>query len=206
VVLAADTGSGLLDSRTPWLVGPPPAWLGDEPGARQTLDAGADLVLFSGDKLLGGPQAGIVVGRADLVRRLARHPLMRALRLDGPTLAALTTTLELYGAGRGGEIPVWRMASLDADDLLPRLRRLAASVADGQIVEGQSVAGAGSTPGAVIGGPVLAVGDHIETRWRSLLGADPPVLASRNGGRLLVDLRTVAADDDGHVAAALADR
>ena len=89
VPVVADLGSGLVDARCPWWPGPPPAWLADEPAARQSIEAGAALVTFSGDKLLGGPQAGIIAGRADLVARCARHPLARALRPGGLVLAAL---------------------------------------------------------------------------------------------------------------------
>ncbi len=87
--VVADIGSGLLDANVPWLQGAPPAWLAGEPAAVQTIADGADLVTFSGDKLLGGPQAGIIAGRADLVERCARHPLARALRPGGLVLAAL---------------------------------------------------------------------------------------------------------------------
>ena len=94
--MVADIGSGLLDAACPWLPGGPPAWLAGEPAARQTLAAGAALVTFSGDKLLGGPQAGIIAGRADLVDRCARHPLARALRPGGLVLAALQATALAY--------------------------------------------------------------------------------------------------------------
>ena len=103
-------GSGLLDERTPWLA-ERPAWLGDEPGVRQCLEAGAALVTFSGDKLLGGPQAGIIVGRADLVALLARHPLARALRPDKVTLAGLEAVALAYLDDDGAAIPLWRMAT-----------------------------------------------------------------------------------------------
>ncbi len=100
IPLVFDDGSGLLDNRVPWLDGPPPQWLGAEPGVRQSLEDGADLVLFSGDKLLGGPQAGLIVGRADLVDRLRKHPAARALRIDGSTDAALAATLAAYLTGQ----------------------------------------------------------------------------------------------------------
>ena len=90
--LVADIGSGFLDSRCPWLKGDPPGWLADEPAARQTLDGGAGLVMFSGDKLFGGPQAGIIAGDAELVRKCAAHPLARALRPGSLVLAALQAT------------------------------------------------------------------------------------------------------------------
>jgi len=201
----ADVGSGLLDARTPWLSAAPPSWLSAEPGVRQTLEAGAGLVLFSGDKLLGGPQAGVAVGRAQLVEAMATHPLMRAMRLDGPTLAALTTTFELYGNGRGGEIPFWRMATLTAADLDQRLETIRdASGVAAEVVPGASIPGAGSVPGEAIPTPVLAIADHPDARWVRLLAAATPILAHRHDDRLLVDLRTVDPADDAAVAAALA--
>lgn len=200
----ADVGSGLLDARTPWLEGPPPPWLAGEPGVRQTLEAGADLVIFSGDKLLGGPQAGIVVGRAELVHRMGSHPMMRALRLDGPTLAAIAVTLELYGSGRGAEIPFWRMAAMSATALAQRLTALRTELpTPAEIVEGTSLPGAGSVPGETIPTPLLAIADRPDHRWRKLLDARPPILARRSEGRLLIDLRTVDPDDDHHIASAL---
>lgn len=200
-----DVGSGLLDARTPWLPGSPPAWLAAEPGVRQTLGDGADLVLFSGDKLLGGPQAGLVVGRGDLVARLDAHPLKRALRIDGPTMAALAATLDLYADGRAAEIPFWHVATLRGDELEERLQPLLGAVEDdGRVVAGESVAGAGSVPGWGIPTPVLSVAGRADRRWRTLLDSDPPILARREAGRLVVDLRAVDPGDDEHVASRLA--
>ena len=110
--LVADIGSGLLDSRCGWLEGGPPPWLDSEPAARQTLEAGAALVTFSGDKLLGGPQAGIIAGRAELVDACRRHPLARALRPGSLVLAALQDTALAYLRGDGSAIEFWRMAAL----------------------------------------------------------------------------------------------
>ncbi len=200
----ADVGSGLLDERTPWLDGPPPSWLATEPGVRQTLEAGADVVLFSGDKLLGGPQAGIAVGRADLIEKMGRHPMMRALRLDGPQLAALSITLDLYAGGRGHEIPFWAMTTATAEALRTRLDALLATAGvSGEIVAGASLPGAGSVPGEEIATPVLAIADGADELWRRLLQADPPVLARRREGVLFIDLRAVDPGDDAVVAAAL---
>ena len=104
-----DAGSGLVDEQTPWLGSRPP-WLHDEPGIRQTLADGAALVTFSGDKLLGGPQAGVILGRADLVAACARHPLARAVRADKVTLAAMQYVALAYLTGTAAELPLWRMA------------------------------------------------------------------------------------------------
>ena len=141
----------LVDETTPWLAARP-VWLHDEPGIRQTLADGAALVTFSGDKLLGGPQAGVILGRADLVERLRRHPLQRALRADKLTLAALEGTLRLYldpeRAAR--EIPVLRMLGEDAGRVLDRHlvaseRHQAGAQLAVQVVEWRAFEGAGGT-------------------------------------------------------------
>lgn len=199
----ADLGSGLLDSRVPWLPGLPPAWIADEPAVRQTLQAGADLVLFSGDKLLGGPQAGIIVGRRDLVHAVARHPVARAVRIDGPSLAALSGTLELYATGRGDEIPFWRMASLTGDELAARCARLAEGVDGAVVEEGRSLPGAGSVPGRGIPGPVVVVAERSAAVWSSLLAARPPIVAHREPRGVVIDLRAVDPRDDAHLADSL---
>ena len=195
--LVFDAGSGLLDETVPWLGGPPPAWLGVEPGIRQSIRSGTDLVLFSGDKLFGGPQAGVIVGGSELVDRARRHPLARALRIDGPTAAALTATAEMYADGRGKEVPIWKMASLEYRALEQRLERLqAAAGVRAAIEESSSVLGAGSAPGLAIPSPVLII-DHDATRiFLALLQGRPAVLARREAGRTILDLRAVPETDD----------
>lgn len=203
----ADIGSGLLDAEVPWISGPPPQWLEGEPAARQTLTAGADLVLFSGDKLLGGPQAGIIAGRHELVERLRRHPVARAVRCDGSTLAALAATLDLYADNRGGEVPFWSMAAITTGELEQRAKALidAASLS-GEIIDDRSVVGAGSVPGQTIPSPVIRLaGVNTDNSWHRLLAGPPPVLARRKDGDLLIDLRAVPPEQDEIVAAALAD-
>jgi L-seryl-tRNA(Ser) seleniumtransferase len=207
VPLVADIGSGLLDTRVPWLAGPPPAWLSGEPGVRQTLEAGADVVLFSGDKLLGGPQAGIAVGRADLIGALRAHPVARAVRIDGPTHAALTATLELYASNRGSEVPLWAMVGLSYEELEDRHRALLdRSRRRGEVIAGESVPGAGSVPGATIPSPNLKLSAPADRLWAGLLAARPPILARRREGSVIIDLRTVAPADDDHIAATLAEQ
>ncbi len=206
VPLVFDAGSGLLDERVPWMDGPPPTWLRDEPGIRQALESGADLVLFSGDKLLGGPQAGIIVGKAVMVDRLRRHPAARALRVDGSTSAALGATLEAYLGADGASIPLWRMASLSLSDIEQRADRLRArSSTSGlriSVVDGASALGAGSAPGAEIPTRLVRIEDDGSVFDR-LLAADPPILVRRAGGAVIVDLRTVDPDDDATIAAVL---
>lgn len=201
----ADVGSGLLDARVPWLDGAPPAWTADEPAVRQTLAAGASVVLFSGDKLLGGPQAGIAVGSAERIEAMRSHPIARAVRIAGPMLDALTATLEMYAAGRGAEIPFWRMASLPHDVLSARCDALAAAVgSDARVVDDRSLPGAGTVPGQGIPGPVVLVPGAGDDAWRRLLDEDPPIVARRDDRGLIVDPRTIDPFDDDTVGRAVA--
>ncbi|MGH9068303.1 MAG: L-seryl-tRNA(Sec) selenium transferase, partial [Acidimicrobiales bacterium] len=195
--VVADIGSGLLDARAPWLRGGPPAWLAGEPAARQTLAAGAALVTLSGDKLLGGPQAGIVAGRAELVDACARHPLARALRPGGLVLSALQEVALAYLRGDGDAIPFWRMAALDPHRLMDRARALGV----GEPVECSSVAGGGSLPGLEIPSAGVALAGDLAAALRA---GDPPVVARVRDGRTLVDLRTVDPADDPLLAKTLA--
>lgn len=196
----ADIGSGLLDSACPWLKGGPPEWLRDEPAAKQTLAAGADLVTFSGDKLLGGPQAGIIAGRGDLVALCAKHPLARAFRPGGLTLAALQQLALDYLRRDGSAIPLWRMACLDAAEIAAR----ASALGVGEVIEAASVPGGGTLPGVEIPSAAIAVpGDHTRA-LRQTAAADRPVVARVADDVTLIDLRTVDPRDDEQVGAAVA--
>ena len=195
--VAVDLGSGLLDAATPWLAGGPPTWLRDEPAAVQTLAAGAALVTFSGDKLLGGPQAGVVAGRADLVRRCARHPLARALRPGGLVLGALQdVALSYLDRTAGAALPLWRMATVPVDTL----RERAAALGVGEVVACESVPGGGSLPGLTIPSAGVAVDGDVTAALRA---AEPPVIARVADGRTICDLRTVDPADDAHLAKSL---
>jgi L-seryl-tRNA(Ser) seleniumtransferase len=194
--VVVDLGSGLLDASTPWLTGGPPPWLAGEPAARQTLAAGAALVTFSGDKLLGGPQAGVIAGRADLVERCAAHPLARALRPGALVLGALQETALAYLRRDGGAIPFWRMATTAVGEL----RRRADALAVGEPTETVAVAGAGSLPGLEIPSAGIAVEGDIT---KALRAHDPPVIARARDDRTLLDLRTVDPADDAIVAKAV---
>ena len=194
--VVVDIGSGLLDAATPWLASGPPPWLAGEPAARQTLADGAALVTFSGDKLLGGPQAGIIAGRADLVARCAAHPLARALRPGSLLLHALQEVALAYLRRDGDAIPFWRMASTPVADLRAR----AVGLGVGAVVECASVAGGGTLPGVEIPSAGVAVDGDVLPRLRA---ATPPIIARVDGGRTILDLRTVAPGDDVHIAATL---
>ncbi len=193
----ADIGSGLLDASCPWLDGGPPAWLDGEPAALQTLRSGARLVTFSGDKLLGGPQAGVIAGNAALVDRCAAHPLARAVRPGDLVLRALQDTALAYLGRDGDAIPFWRMAVLDVDTL----RRRAGSLAAGEVVDMMAVPGGGTLPGVEIPSAGIRVDGDITEALRS---TDPPIIARVADDATYLDLRTVDPDDDGIVADAVA--
>jgi L-seryl-tRNA(Ser) seleniumtransferase len=194
--LLHDLGSGLLAGS-----------FGAEPSVAGSLAADADLVLFSGDKLLGGPQAGLIAGRGDLVQRLSRDPLARAVRADKLTLAALEATLEAHASGRRDELPVWQALTLTAEELRPRATALAARLGPAAaLAEGSSVAGGGSLPGEGLPSMLVEVAPApatVEAVLARLRGARPPVIARAERGRVVVDLRTVPPDADALVADAL---
>jgi L-seryl-tRNA(Ser) seleniumtransferase len=190
--LVDDLGSGVLGNTV---------LLGDEPSARAALADGADLVCFSGDKLLGGPQAGIVVGRAELVERLRRHPLQRALRADKLTLAALEGTLALYlEPGRAlREVPVLRMVAEPLEDVRTRAERLA-TLSRGTVEETVARVGGGALPLTELPSFACAVEEELAAPLR--LG-DPPVVAVVRDGRTLLDCRTLADAELDEAAAAI---
>jgi L-seryl-tRNA(Ser) seleniumtransferase len=198
--LVCDIGSGLLDAACPWLPDGPPSWLADEPAARQTLEAGAALVIFSGDKLLGGPQAGVIAGRADLVQRCAKHPLARALRPGQLVLGAVQHVALAYLRRDGQAIPFWRMATRSVDDLRRRAAAVAAAAGHGRVVDTLAVPGGGTLPGVTFPSAGLALeGDHTA----ALRAHTPPVIARVEDDTTLLDLRTVDPADDDTVADAL---
>lgn len=175
-----------------------------EPTVQASVAAGVDLVCFSGDKMLGGPQAGIIVGRRELVQRLRTHPLMRAMRVDKLTLAALEGTLLEYQAGRANAtVPVLRMLTLGAESVEERAQRLAERLhATGwrvSLMNGVSAVGGGSAPGVQLDTVVIVLerdglsAAALEERLRRL---NPPVIARIEHDRVLLDLRTVLDDED----------
>ena len=198
VLLLDDLGSGCLVETTDYGVE-------HEPTVRESLEAGADLTLFSGDKLLGGPQCGLIVGQGELVATLRRHPLARALRVDKLTIAALNATLMAYvGGTEREEIPVWRMLALEREQLEPRARTWA-EAGGGRVVESRSMIGGGAAPGAgrTTWCAALQGEQGGEGLARSLREADPPIVARVEAGETLLDPRTVAESDDEHVTATI---
>jgi len=208
VPVVADIGSGLLDAACSWLPSGPPTWLADEPAARQTIAAGADLVMFSGDKLLGGPQAGIIAGRADLVAKCKRHPLARAFRPGGLVLGQLQQLALAYLDRRGHDIPFWRMASLPVSELKRRadglVADLGASMPHGLTADPMaSVPGGGTLPTVEIPSYGISLpGDHSERLRTGTAGL--PIIARVADQTTWIDLRTVDPSQDAMVAKALA--
>ncbi|MCZ7528225.1 MAG: L-seryl-tRNA(Sec) selenium transferase [Acidimicrobiia bacterium] len=196
-----DAGSGLLDETTPWL-DRRPGWLRDEPGVRQALEDGAALVTFSGDKLLGGPQAGILVGRADLLGRVARHPLARAVRADKMTLAALQSVALAYLDGRAGTLPLWRMATRPTQELRARAEAVADAAGGLKVVDTEAVAGGGSLPGRAIPSVGVAL-ETADAAAATKILRNRDVVARVEGSALVCDLRSVDASDDARLVDAL---
>jgi L-seryl-tRNA(Ser) seleniumtransferase len=219
VAVAEDLGSGHLRLGTDGgqtgvrpRSGPPSDPVGAEPAVQASVTAGIDVCCFSGDKLLGGPQAGIIVGRAALLERIRKHPLMRALRVDKMTFAALEATLTEYAAGRAAAtIPVQRMLTMTPDEVRRRAETLTAALAAtpgwrAEIVAGTSAVGGGSAPGVGLPTWLIAAAkdslspDALDARLRR---QTPPIIARIEDGRLLLDLRTVLPEQDAQLAALL---
>jgi len=201
LVMIDDLGSGaLLDTRR--------YGLAEEPLVQDSLAAGADVTLFSGDKLLGGPQAGVAVGRRTAIDAMRRHPLARAVRLDKTAIAGLAATLQHYARGEAEQaVPVWRMIAEPPEALGRRARRWSrACGAHGEAAPSQSTVGGGSLPGAELPTVVCSVrpprGDA-DGFAAALRGADPPIVARIHEGRVLLDPRTVDPREDRHVESTL---
>ena len=195
-----DLGSGsLIDTRK--------FGIEHEPTVQESVDAGAGLTLFSGDKLLGGPQAGLIAGARDLIDRVARHPLARAVRIDKMTLAALNATLLVYlREAAETEIPIWRMIAATSEDLQGRAERWRQMSGVGELASGRSAIGGGSLPGQTLPTTVLSVKtaaspDSLAAKMRQ---HTPPVVARIQDGAVLLDPRTVLPEEDEHVVSALA--
>jgi L-seryl-tRNA(Ser) seleniumtransferase len=182
-----DLGSGCLLDLSGWGV--------EEPTIAQSLRAGVDLLSFSGDKLLGGPQAGLLAGRQELVQRLRRNPLFRALRLDKLQVAALETTLRHLLLEQWDAVPALRMIRLSAESIRQRAVRLATAIG-GEVLAGESMLGGGSTPEQTLPTWLVALPGDAARLERLLRASDPPVIARIEQERLLLDLRTIAPEEE----------
>ena len=203
LLLLDDIGSGCLMDTTQF-------GLAAEPTVQESIAAGADLTFFSGDKLLGGPQAGIIVGRAELIDRLRRHPLARALRMDKGSIAALAATAIHYLRGEAlQKVPVWQMISMPLEAIQRRARRWARAIgAAARIVPGRSMVGGGSLPEESLPTRLVAVAPPSEASVtelaRRLRLGQPPVVARIEREELLLDPRTVLPAEDASLVAAVA--
>ena len=203
IPLMEDLGSGaLIDLRSFGVDG--------EPSVLDSLRAGVDVVSYSGDKLLGGPQAGVLSGRSDLIARMRSNSLFRALRVDKLTYAGLEATLLAYIKRDHAAVPVLRMMQLSQDEIGKRAQAVAEKLESSrlslEVVDGQSVIGGGAAPSAVLATRLLAVSceglsaDEVSARLRASI---PPVIARVEEGRVLLDLRTVFPEQEQFVIAAL---
>jgi len=208
LLLYEDAGSGALIDFTEY-------GITGEPLIRESFDAGVDVISFSGDKLLGGPQAGMLVGRAEVIERIRKHSLYRALRADKLRLAALEATLDVYARGAtSNEVPTHRMIAMSfaeletrARDFITRLRQHTGTDSlHVEIVEGESAIGGGAAPTSRLRTPLISIthsnftANEIEERLRR---SQPPVIARIEDDRVLLDLRTVAPDDEASVLSAV---
>ncbi|MBM3119850.1 MAG: L-seryl-tRNA(Sec) selenium transferase, partial [Chloroflexi bacterium] len=198
-----DLGSGCLWDTTEFGLAP-------EPMVQQSIALGVGLACFSGDKLVGGPQAGVIVGKKLLIGKLRRHPLARAVRIDKIRLAGLAATLVHYLKGEAVEkVPVWRMISMPLDEIERRARLWAQALSGlAQVIEGETMVGGGSLPGSTLSTKLVAVGKSgqrnvTQTLARELRCYDPPVIGRISEDVLLLDPRTVLPEQDDIVLQAL---
>jgi len=181
-----DLGSGSLLDTAPY-------GLGHETTVQESLNAGADLVCFSGDKLLGGPQAGILVGKADLIKRLKKHPLARTVRADKIALAALSATLMHYLKDEAiQKIPIWQMIATPIEDTKDQAEKWSSALGQGDVILGESTVGGGSLPGKSIKTYLLGLDVPKPDRFLADLRAcDPPIVARAQDNQVVIDPRTV---------------
>jgi L-seryl-tRNA(Ser) seleniumtransferase len=171
--------------------------LAHEPTVQESLAAGVDLVCFSGDKLLGGPQAGIILGKRELIDKLRKHPLARAVRADKTCLAGLTATLLHYLKDEAErEIPVWRMISLSLERIRERAESWRQTLGLGEVIRSESTIGGGSLPEECLQTYVLALDVRSPVQFlKRLRDANPPIIARTEDNRVLLDPRTVLDDE-----------
>lgn len=196
IPLYEDLGSGCLVDLAPYGV--------EEPLVGASLVAGVDIVSFSCDKLLGGPQAGIIAGRRDLVEKIRRHPMYRAFRLDKLQVQALEAAMNALVRGRTSEVPALRMLMIPLPELHARAEAIAAGVSGARVIEGRSVLGGGSTPDQSIPTWLVAIAGEAASRERKLRRGTPPIVARIEKDELIIDPRTLLPAEDEVVRAALA--
>jgi len=191
VPVVDDLGSGALLDTSRY-------GLGHEPMVQESLEAGADLVCFSGDKLLGGPQAGIIVGKSGLIARLKKHPLARAIRADKLCLAALTATLLHYLKDEAErDVPIWRMISASSEALRERAEGWVSRLDQGQVVSGESTVGGGSLPGETLPTFLFALKPARPDLLLALMRrSNPPIIARLENNLVLLDPRTVLVEQE----------
>lgn len=195
IPLVSDLGSGaLLDTGQ--------FGLAHEPTVQETLQAGADIVCFSGDKLLGGPQAGIIVGRADLLKKIKRHPFARAVRADKLCLAGISSTLIHYLKGEALiKIPVWQMISMDLKHIKKRAQRWKDNLGRGDIIPGQSMVGGGSLPEESLPTSLFALKVKNPDKFLAKLRSLPiPIIARIEKDMIVLDPRTIVEDQDTYIS------
>jgi L-seryl-tRNA(Ser) seleniumtransferase len=192
VSVVDDLGSGALLDTAKY-------GLAHEPTVQESLAAGVDLVCFSGDKLLGGPQAGIIIGKADLIAKITKHPLARAVRADKTCLAGLTATLLHYLKDEAErEIPIWKMISLTLKQLKVQAERWAEELGQGEAVRGESTVGGGSLPGESLPTFLLALNvEKPDAFLKKLRQQNPAIIARTENDQVLIDPRTVLPDEEG---------
>jgi L-seryl-tRNA(Ser) seleniumtransferase len=204
-----DVGSGRLASQPAPIGGGAGRALQDEPPVARSVAAGAALVCCSGDKLLGGPQAGLIVGRREAVTAARAHPLARALRIDKLSLAALEATLRVYRDPERAvrEIPVLAMLAAEPETLRARAEAIAGAIGRGaRVVTASAKVGGGALPLLELEGPAVALEGEPEALARALRAHDPPVIARIHDGRLLLDPRTLTDEEVPLVVSAVLDR
>jgi len=191
LIIVDDLGSGVLLETSKY-------GLAHEPTVQDSLHAGADIVCFSGDKLLGGPQAGIIVGKADLISRIRKHPLARAVRADKTCLAGIAATLLHYLQDEAErEIPVWQMISVHVEEIKERAEEWSRQLGTGSVCAGESTIGGGSLPGETLPTFVLSLSVESPDKFlRKLRGQKPPIIARTESERVLLDPRTVNPGQD----------
>jgi len=191
VIVVDDLGSGSFIDTAPY-------GLMHEPTVQETLSAGVDVVTFSGDKLLGGPQAGIIVGRKDLIGKIKKHPLARAVRADKVALAGITATLLHYLKDEAErEIPIWQMISITQEQAKVRAEAWRETIGQGEVIESESTVGGGSLPGESLPTYVLALDVRSPDKFLSKLrAANLPIIARTEKDRVLLDPRTVLPEQD----------